>query len=199
MRHGRARDGWALRKGEISCLTVTQNYLCTHTTLSTQRPRRGPVVRAPWRLALHAFRAVSCCLSASHRSSATACGCRAPRQLSRACHTACPRPHPLHIWPLSAHLSCIAGTSQLYSRHQQIFALEKSISGCDSINFLSMSCLDCSSAVGFPAAFCRWSYIIFSTVCRVSPSRSDSFEFSGSTWWEGRGRVRGQLGEEGGA
>ena len=105
-----------------------------------------------------------------------------------------------------------------------------------------MSCFDCSSAVGRPAAFCRWSYlrcgsgrgggqgeaevgacesaraaergrgegegevegglaarhvgsgaarghegeraahIIFSTVWRVSPSRSDSFEFSGSTF-----------------
>mmetsp|Transcript_20302 Transcript_20302/g.34581 ORF Transcript_20302/g.34581 Transcript_20302/m.34581 type:complete len:223 (+) Transcript_20302:70-738(+) len=67
-------------------------------------------------------------------------------------------------------------------RSQQILALLKSISGCDSMNFLSMSCLLCSSEVGSPADFCRWSYIIFSTVCRVSPSRSDSFEFSGSTF-----------------
>mmetsp|Transcript_8973 Transcript_8973/g.21586 ORF Transcript_8973/g.21586 Transcript_8973/m.21586 type:complete len:235 (+) Transcript_8973:193-897(+) len=66
---------------------------------------------------------------------------------------------------------------------QQILAFEKSISGCCSMNFLSMSCLPCSSAVGSPAAFCRWSYIIFSTVCRVSPSKSASFEFSGSTFW----------------
>ena len=42
---------------------------------------------------------------------------------------------------------------------QQIFALLKSISGCCSMNFLSMSCFDCSSAVGRPAAFCRWSYL----------------------------------------
>ena len=33
-----------------------------------------------------------------------------------------------------------------------------------------------------PRAFCLWSYIIFSTVWRVSPSRSESFEFSGSTF-----------------
>ena len=43
------------------------------------------------------------------------------------------------------------------------------------------TCFFCSSLVGSPAAFCRWSYIIFSTVCRVSPSRSDKEEFSGST------------------
>mmetsp|Transcript_18849 Transcript_18849/g.48578 ORF Transcript_18849/g.48578 Transcript_18849/m.48578 type:complete len:263 (+) Transcript_18849:276-1064(+) len=50
------------------------------------------------------------------------------------------------------------------------------------MNFLSISCLFCSSDVGSPICFCRWSYIIFSTVWRVSPSRSESCEFSGSTF-----------------
>ena len=48
--------------------------------------------------------------------------------------------------------------------------LEKSISGCDSMNFLSMSCFFCSSDVGKPISFCLWSNIIFSTIERVSPS-----------------------------
>lgn len=43
-------------------------------------------------------------------------------------------------------------------------ALEKSISGCASMNFLSISCFCCSSLVGSPICFWRWSYIIFSTV-----------------------------------
>lgn len=37
-----------------------------------------------------------------------------------------------------------------------------------------MSCFFCSSDVGRPIDFCLWSYIIFSTIPRVSPSRSDS-------------------------
>lgn len=37
-----------------------------------------------------------------------------------------------------------------------------------------MSCFFCSSDVGRPMDFCLWSYIIFSTIPRVSPSRSDS-------------------------
>ena len=40
------------------------------------------------------------------------------------------------------------------SNDQQIFAFEKSISGCCSINFFSMSCLFCSSDVGLFKAFC---------------------------------------------
>ena len=36
-----------------------------------------------------------------------------------------------------------------------ILALEKSISGCASMNFLSASCLVCSSDVGKPSCFCR--------------------------------------------
>mmetsp|Transcript_45762 Transcript_45762/g.111577 ORF Transcript_45762/g.111577 Transcript_45762/m.111577 type:complete len:241 (-) Transcript_45762:632-1354(-) len=60
-----------------------------------------------------------------------------------------------------------------------IFALEKSISGCSFLKFSSMSNFCCSSLVGNPNAFCLWSNIIFSTVFRVSPSRSVSDEFSG--------------------
>lgn len=41
-------------------------------------------------------------------------------------------------------------------------------------HFLRMSCFFCSSDVGRPMDFCLWSYIIFSTIPRVSPSRSDS-------------------------
>ena len=33
-----------------------------------------------------------------------------------------------------------------------------------------------------PIFFCLWSYIIFSTMERVSPSRSESCEFSGATF-----------------
>ena len=51
----------------------------------------------------------------------------------------------------------------------------------DASRHRSCTCFFCSSLVGRPAAFWRWSYIIFSTVCRVSPSRSESDEFSGST------------------
>lgn len=40
--------------------------------------------------------------------------------------------------------------------------------------FLRISCFFCSSDVGRPIDFCLWSYIIFSTIPRVSPSRSDS-------------------------
>ena len=36
-----------------------------------------------------------------------------------------------------------------------ILAFEKSISGCASMNFLSASCLVCSSDVGKPSCFCR--------------------------------------------
>mmetsp|Transcript_19851 Transcript_19851/g.51584 ORF Transcript_19851/g.51584 Transcript_19851/m.51584 type:complete len:240 (+) Transcript_19851:94-813(+) len=50
------------------------------------------------------------------------------------------------------------------------------------MNFSSTSCLPCSSAVGLPMAFWRWSYIIFSTVMRVSPSNSLSLLFSGWTF-----------------
>lgn len=45
--------------------------------------------------------------------------------------------------------------------------------------FSSMSCFLRSSLVGKPISFWRWSYIIFSTMLRVSPSRSDSFDGSG--------------------
>ena len=41
--------------------------------------------------------------------------------------------------------------------------------------FCIMSCFFCSSDVGLPISFCRWSYIIFSTMARVSPSKSDSW------------------------
>ena len=44
-----------------------------------------------------------------------------------------------------------------------------------------MSCFFCSSEVGLPISFWRWSYIIFSTIPRVSPSRSLSLLFSGCT------------------
>lgn len=57
--------------------------------------------------------------------------------------------------------------------------LEKSISGCCSMNFFRTSCFFCSSLVGNPSSFCRWSYIIFSTRPRVSPSKSDNFDGSG--------------------
>mmetsp|Transcript_61321 Transcript_61321/g.146187 ORF Transcript_61321/g.146187 Transcript_61321/m.146187 type:complete len:242 (-) Transcript_61321:244-969(-) len=43
-----------------------------------------------------------------------------------------------------------------------------------------MSCCFSWSEVGFPRDFCLWSYIIFSTVMRVSPSKSESLEFSGT-------------------
>lgn len=43
--------------------------------------------------------------------------------------------------------------AQLLNYHI-IFALEKSISGWAAMNFLSMSCLLCSSLVGSPMAFC---------------------------------------------
>lgn len=52
------------------------------------------------------------------------------------------------------------------------------------MNSLSLSYFYCSSEDGRPFCFCCWSYIIFSTVWRVSPSRSDSLEFSGSTFWQ---------------
>ena len=61
-------------------------------------------------------------------------------------------------------------------------ALEKSISGCASMNDFSLSCFSYSSLVGNPFCFCCWSYIIFSTVVRVSASKSPSLEFSGSTF-----------------
>lgn len=60
-----------------------------------------------------------------------------------------------------------------------ILALLKSISGCCSWNFLRISIFFCSSDVGKPCSFCRWSNIIFSTMPLVSPSRSESFELSG--------------------
>jgi len=49
--------------------------------------------------------------------------------------------------------------------------------------FCNMSCFFCSSDVGRPCCFRLWSYIIFSTIPRVSPSKSDSFEFSGLTFF----------------
>lgn len=51
------------------------------------------------------------------------------------------------------------------------------------MNCFNLSFFICSSEVGFPAAFCCWSNIIFSTVCLVSPSKSDNLEFSGSTFY----------------
>ncbi|TKW59723.1 hypothetical protein CTA1_10415 [Colletotrichum tanaceti] len=42
-----------------------------------------------------------------------------------------------------------------------------------------MSNFFCSSEVGRPCSFWRWSHIIFSTMPRVSPSRSDSLLVSG--------------------
>lgn len=48
-------------------------------------------------------------------------------------------------------------------------------------HFLRMSCFFCSSDVGRPMDFCLWSYIIFSTIPRVSPSRSDSCSGEGGT------------------
>ena len=38
--------------------------------------------------------------------------------------------------------------------------------------YLSISIFFSSSLVGLPSSFCRWSYIIFSTIPRVSPSKS---------------------------
>ena len=61
--------------------------------------------------------------------------------------------------------------------------LLKSISGWLSMNFFIKPILLSWSLVGFPAAFCRWSYIIFSTVDRVSPSKSAKLEFSGTTFF----------------
>ena len=43
------------------------------------------------------------------------------------------------------------------------------------VYFLSTSFLRWSSDVGSPISRCRWSYIIFSTVARVSSSRSDNY------------------------
>lgn len=49
--------------------------------------------------------------------------------------------------------------------------------------FLMTSCFFCSSDVGRPSSFCRWSYIIFSTKPLVSPSRSLSLLGSGFTFF----------------
>lgn len=73
---------------------------------------------------------------------------------------------------------------QFYSRFefysfQLNLHLLKSISGCSFINFAKTSCFFWSSLVGRPNSFCFWSYIIFSTIERVSPSKSLSFEGSG--------------------
>jgi len=57
--------------------------------------------------------------------------------------------------------------------------LEKSISGCYFINPLSISYFLSSSDEGNPACFYLISNIIFSTVDLVSPSNSESLEFSG--------------------
>mmetsp|Transcript_24898 Transcript_24898/g.80191 ORF Transcript_24898/g.80191 Transcript_24898/m.80191 type:complete len:315 (+) Transcript_24898:218-1162(+) len=62
-----------------------------------------------------------------------------------------------------------------------ILACEKSISGCSFMNRSRTSCFFISSLVGRPIIFWRWSNIIFSTVLRVSGSRSPRLEFSGST------------------
>lgn len=72
--------------------------------------------------------------------------------------------HPLHF--LSSHYCNLA--------------LLKSISGCCALNRSSISSFFCSSLDGRPISFCRWSYIIFSTMPRVSPSRSDSLLLSGT-------------------
>ena len=76
-------------------------------------------------------------------------------------------------------LRCRRGHSEHFI-FQPIFAWLKSISGCCCMNFCNISCFFCSSLVGFPCLFISWSYIIFSTMPRVSPSRSPSFEFSGT-------------------
>mmetsp|Transcript_47362 Transcript_47362/g.100649 ORF Transcript_47362/g.100649 Transcript_47362/m.100649 type:complete len:311 (-) Transcript_47362:230-1162(-) len=67
-------------------------------------------------------------------------------------------------------------------RHMLIFAWLKSISGWLLLNLSRISFFFSSSLVGLPIAFCLWSYIIFSTVCLVSPSRSLSWLFSGCTF-----------------
>lgn len=59
-------------------------------------------------------------------------------------------------------------------------ALLKSISGCSLLNFSNSCIFCCSSLVGKPAAFWRWSYIIFSTMPRVSLSSSSNLLLSGS-------------------
>lgn len=82
------------------------------------------------------------------------------------------------ILSLAKDLTSISGCC---ATTYMILAWLKSISGCCAMNFLSSSCFFCSSEEGSPICFCRWSYIIFSTVTRVSLSRSVSFEFSGST------------------
>lgn len=64
-------------------------------------------------------------------------------------------------------------------RRAQTLTLLKSISGCAFLNFSSVSILRISSDVGLPVCRCWLSNIIFSTMARVSPSRSLSFEFSG--------------------
>ncbi|KAL7544332.1 hypothetical protein ACHAWF_007718 [Thalassiosira exigua] len=74
-------------------------------------------------------------------------------------------------------------SSQTHHRYIDIFAWLKSISGWLLLNFSKISCFFSSSLVGRPIAFCRWSYIIFSTVCRVSPSKSDKLLFSGWIFW----------------
>jgi hypothetical protein len=48
------------------------------------------------------------------------------------------------------------------------------------MNLESTSFFFCSSEVGSPMAFCRWSYIIFSTVCLVSPGQRPSGNNSSS-------------------
>ena len=69
---------------------------------------------------------------------------------------------------------------QLYQiTHQLNLHCEKSISGWAFMNSLSFYCLDNSSLVGNPCCFCLISNIIFYTVERVSPSRSESLDGSG--------------------
>uniref|UniRef100_A0A8R7U122 Uncharacterized protein n=1 Tax=Triticum urartu TaxID=4572 RepID=A0A8R7U122_TRIUA len=57
------------------------------------------------------------------------------------------------------------------------------MSGYWDLSFLSMSWFCISSLVGRPICFWRWSNIIFSTVCLVSGSRSESLLLSGLARW----------------
>lgn len=72
---------------------------------------------------------------------------------------------------------------ELGQRYQLNLHCEKSSSGWAFMNSFNFYCFCNSSLVGKPACFWRISNIIFSTVDRVSPSRSESLEGSGLIFW----------------
>lgn len=101
-------------------------------------------------------------------------------------------------WPNYAHPPFILRRTAIEENHtiDHIFNLEnmefndqlnlhfeKSISGWAFMNSFNFYCFWSSSDVGSPCCFCLISNIIFSTVERVSPSKSESFEGSGLIFW----------------